>query len=135
VLGVVCSDQSLLPGGVCNYGYGMGVPLPLIFTRLSRIFALLGLEPVAGRFRRLRSQRFRHQRTALADWFPSAAAAIGQFLPVTNGTPIPTAAIALTPDFAINAVDRAVRPSMYLPSRGSAGQTLFLRSPYIRLCM
>jgi putative ABC transport system permease protein len=136
VLGVVCSDQSLLTGAVFgNYELRDGSTTAIdIYSVEPGIFALLGLEPVAGRIppvSRSAAGFVINETAARRLGFPSADAAIGQFLPVTNGTPIPTAAIAaVTPDFAINAVDRAVRPSMYLPfEEGSrvanmAGNTL-----------
>jgi putative ABC transport system permease protein len=137
VRGVVCSDQSLLTGATFgNYRLVDGSSTAIdIHTAEPGVFALLGLEPVAGRFppgamaaaTPTASTSLAPASPAPAGFvinetaarrlgFSSAAAAIGQFLPVTAGAPIPTVPIAaVTPDFAIDAVDQAVRPAMYLP--------------------
>lgn len=126
VRGVVCSDQSLLTRAAFgNYRLKDGSTAAIdIHDVEPDVFTLLGLEPVAGRFPPGASQ-FRpaapagfviNETAARRLGFPSPAAAIGKFLPVIDGTPIPTGPIAaVTPDFAIDAVDQAVRPAMYLP--------------------
>jgi putative ABC transport system permease protein len=118
VRSVVCSDQSLLTRAAFgNYRLKDGSTAAIdILTAEPGVFALLGLEPVAGRFPPDPVGFVINETAARRLGFSSPAAAIGQFLPVIDGTPIPAGTIAaVTPDFAIDAVARAVRPALYLP--------------------
>jgi len=124
VVGVVCSDESLLTRAAFgNYKLRDGSTAAIDIHRAEPgVFGLFGLEPVAGRFPRSATtpsgpSGFVINETAVHRLgFPSPAAAIGQFLPVIEGTPTPTGPIAaVAPDFAIDAADQAVRPAMYLP--------------------
>lgn len=119
VLMVACSDESLLSSAAFdNYKLRDGSFTAVDISSIEPgVLQMLGLQPRAGAYpvagagpvglviNETATHRF---------GFPSAAGAIGQFLPVVDspdmaGIPI----VAVAPDFTINAVNESVRPAVY----------------------
>jgi putative ABC transport system permease protein len=122
VRGVACSAPSLLTGeSFGNYTLKDGSVSALDINPIEPgVLEMLGLQPRAGRFPvPLKNEPpglVINESAARRFGFPTDAAAIGQFPPVTNahemaGTPI----VAVVRDFNIDAINQAVRPTVYTP--------------------
>jgi len=109
VLRSVVADR----GGVWQLRASGWSTLPLIFTRLSRGFSLVGVEPVAGQIPRSpgRQRVSSSTKPRSPTGFSSAAAAL-TIPPVTNGTPIQRRRSPPSPGFRhpTRSIE-AVRPS------------------------
>jgi putative ABC transport system permease protein len=122
VRGVACAAPSLLTGeSFGNYTLKDGSVSALDINPVEPgALDMLGLQPQAGRFPLpLKNEPpglVVNESAARRFGFPTDAAAIGQFPPVTNepamaGTPI----VAVVRDFNIDAINQTIRPTVYTP--------------------
>lgn len=131
VRGVSCSGQELLSGdtmGVIERPNGQVVAD--MVSALPGLFALYGIEPVAGTLSALPPQgeetasRILLNETAVRRFgFASPAAALGAVLPIPRngpGDPIEAKIVAVVPDFAFYSIAVPVEPTIYVPRPHSA---------------
>lgn len=122
VRGVACSDPTFLSGdSFGNYTLQDGSTSALDISPIEPgVLDLLGLQPRAGRFpaplKNERAGLVINESAARRFGFQTDAAAIGQFPPITDApmmaaTPI----VAVVRDFNIDAINQAVRPTVYTP--------------------
>jgi putative ABC transport system permease protein len=127
VLGTSCVDLGLLQGPWSSFIPIRGRQISTDnIAMLPSSFALLGISPVAGSLEALPpdgEDSVEHiivnetavRRFGLGD--PSAA--IGKLLPllVGPGATRPAAIVAVVPDFSLETVEKAIKPTIYRPSR------------------
>ncbi len=122
VRGVACSDPAFLSGdSFGNYTLKDGSASALDISPIEPgVLDMLGLQPRAGRFPApLKNEPpglVINESAARRFGFQTDAAAIGQFPPITDapvmaGTPI----VAVVRDFNFDAINQAVRPTVYTP--------------------
>jgi putative ABC transport system permease protein len=129
VRGVACSASSLLSSDAFgNFTLKDGSVTALDINPVEPgVLDILGLQPLAGRFPvPLRNEPpglVINSAAARRFGFKIDTAAIGQFLPITDApkmTSIPV--VAVVPDFNIDAISQAVRPTVYTPYDDTVGR-------------